>query len=343
MKGEDRSEQSPFWTPLSKGRLRCEVCPRHCQLSDQQIGFCGVRQGRPDKIALLSYGRTSGLAVDPIEKKPLYHFLPGSTVLSFGSAGCNLACRFCQNWNLVQAKELLHGGTVITAEQIVAYAKAQRCPSVAFTYNEPIISIEYVLDCARECHRASIRTVAVTNGYIAGKVRPIFFKEIDAANVDLKAFSADFYSRFCSGSLQAVLDTLTYLVNETDVWLEITNLLIPGENDHDQQLEKLTDWIAKQLGLNVPLHFSAFHPAFKMGDYPPTSLDRLERAREIAISKGLNYVYLGNVNSSNSSSTFCCKCRKPVIVRNGHAVLKKSLRADGCCEFCGAVQAGIFS
>lgn len=331
-----------FWTLLANGLLRCEVCPRQCQLSDQQAGFCSVRKRCGERIELISYGLTSNPSIDPVEKKPLYHFSPRARVLSFGSSGCNLACKFCQNSALVKSSSFLEGAVSLSPERVVSMAKEYNCLGVAFTYNEPAVAVEYVADCAKLCHQHGIKTVAVTNGYIQGDARSVFFHDIDAVNVDLKAFSDDFYQRLCSGSLQPVLETLRYLVHETSVWVEITNLVIPGENDQPQQISALSEWIVDELGAHIPLHFSAFFPSFKMKDKPPCSVEVLQSAREIALDKGLQYVYLGNVRHQYGATTFCPSCGKPLIERAGFEILSNSLSVDGCCCRCGFAIAGVW-
>ena len=285
-----------YWSPLDDGRVRCEVCPRRCRLKDGQRGLCFVRQAQNQTIVLTTYGRSSGFCIDPIEKKPLNHFLPGTPVLSFGTAGCNLVCRFCQNWSISSSRDADTLAEYASPETIARAAAATGCRSVALTYNDPVIFLEYAVDVAIACQTKSVKTVAVTAAEINPAPAREFFSVIDAANVDLKAFSDDFYRRFCSARLAPVLETLEYLAHETDVWLEITTLLIPGENDSDQELNRLSAWVAERLGPDVPLHFTAFSPSFKLQDHPPTPLETLRRARRIALENGCNHVYTGNVH-----------------------------------------------
>jgi pyruvate formate lyase activating enzyme len=331
------------WHPLEDGRLRCDVCPHHCALRDGQQGRCAVRGRSGDRMVLSVYGRTSGLCVDPIEKKPLHHFLPGSSVLSFGTVGCNLSCRFCQNWHLSASRDLSRLGEWTPPEAIAEAAHRQGCRSVAFTYNEPATALEFVSDVAEACHARGIATVAVTAGYLDDAARRDFFAHLDAANVDLKAFSDDFYRRVVGGSLAPVLDTLRYLVHDTKVWTEITTLLIPGLNDSDDELRGLTRWIASELGPDVPLHVSAFHPDHRLLDRPPTPRATLTRARHLAHEAGLNYVYTGNVRDPEGASTCCPTCGRAVIQRDGYRLLGLHVQENGTCGVCGSRISGVFT
>lgn len=330
-----------WWHLLPDGRVQCDLCPRYCKLKDGQRGFCFVRQRENDHMVLTTYGRSSGFCVDPIEKKPLNHFYPGTSVLSFGTAGCNLGCRFCQNWDISKAREFDRLADQAGPAEIARKARDLGCKSVAFTYNDPTIFAEYAIDVARECHRLGVKAVAVTAGYIAPEARREFYGHMDAANVDLKAFTEDFYHRLCFAELQPVLDTLIYLKRETNVWFEVTTLLIPGENDGDDELQRASDWFAEHLGPDVPWHFSAFHPDFKLMDHPATPPETLARARRIAMSKGLRYVFTGNVRDADGGSTWCPGCGRRIIERDWYVLGDYHLR-DGACEFCGARIAGHF-
>jgi len=292
-----------WWHALDDGRLQCDLCPRDCRLHEGQRGLCFVRRMEGGQMVLTTYGRSSGFCVDPIEKKPLNQFYPGTSVLSFGTAGCNLACKFCQNWDISKSREMDTLMDAATPEAIAAAAERLGCKSVAFTYNDPVIFAEYAMDAADACHAKGIQTVAVTAGYIHPEPRREFFSRIDAVNVDLKAFTEDFYFKLTGAHLQPVLDTLVYLAKDTNVWTEITTLLIPGRNDSDAELEAECKWIRDRLGPDVPLHFSAFHPDWKMRDVPPTPPETLTRAREIALRAGLRYVYTGNVHDETGGST----------------------------------------
>ena len=331
-----------FWHKLDDGRIQCDVCPRACKLHDGQQGLCFVRARRGDAMFLTTYGRSSGFCIDPIEKKPLNHYLPGTPILSFGTAGCNLACKFCQNWDISKSREMDTLADSASPEVIARAAKESGCRSVAFTYNDPVIFHEYAVDVAQACHAAGIRTVAVTAGYHCPGARAEFYQHMDAANVDLKAFTEDFYHKICGGHLQPVLDTLVYLKKETKVWFEITTLLIPGHNDSEKEVEELTQWVARELGPDVPLHFTAFHPDWKILDLPPTPPATLTRARKTGLKNGLRYVYTGNVHDTEGGTTFCHGCHKPLIVRDWHEILEWNLTADGRCKGCSTPCAGVF-
>jgi pyruvate formate lyase activating enzyme len=331
-----------WWHRLDDGRVQCDLCPRDCRLHEGQRGACFVRQREGDAIVLTTYGRSSGFCVDPIEKKPLNHFYPGSSVFSFGTAGCNLACKFCQNWDISKSREMDTLMDAASPRQIAEAAKHAGSRSVAFTYNDPVIFAEYAMDAADACHEAGIATVAVTAGYIGTEARREFFGKMDAANVDLKAFTDDFYVKLCGARLRPVLDTLVYLKHETDCWFELTTLLIPGKNDSPEEIEAMSRWIAKELGPDVPLHFTAFHPDYKMTDLARTPAATLTRSREIAQAEGLRYVYTGNVHDRTGGTTFCPGCAKPVIVRDWHEILDYRLTPKGCCEHCGARLPGRF-
>jgi pyruvate formate lyase activating enzyme len=301
-----------------------------------------VRARQQDQVVLTTYGRSSGFCVDPIEKKPLNHFLPGTPVLSFGTAGCNLSCRFCQNWDISKSKQIDTLADAASPEKIAATAAELSCRSVAFTYNDPVIFLEYAVDVAQACREIGIKSVAVTAGYISKEPRREFFANLDAANVDLKAFSEDFYHKTCSGQLAPVLDTLLYLKQETKVWFEITTLLIPGANDSEAEIHAASQWIAENLGPNVPWHFSAFHPDYKMLDRPRTPVHTLSRAREIARSYGLHYVYTGNVHDEAGGSSRCHACDALLIGRDWYILTHWHLTAEGRCESCGEACAGVF-
>ena len=324
------------------GHVVCGLCPRACRLREGQRGVCFVRACQAGQIALASYGRSTGFCIDPIEKKPLFHFLPGTSVLSFGTAGCNLTCKFCQNWETSRARDVERMSEAATPEAIAAAAVRSGCRSVAMTYNDPVVFFEYAIDVADACHRVGVRTVAVTAGYMMPLPRAEFYRRFDAANVDLKAFTQRFYRDLCGGDLHAVLDTLVYLRAQTGVWLEITTLLIPGENDSDAELDEMTRWLTANLGAEVPLHFSAFHPDFRLRDRPPTPLATLRRARTIALGNGLRHVYIGNVHDDEGSSTFCASCGQRLIGRAGYEITAWQMAETGTCKSCGATCVGRF-
>jgi pyruvate formate lyase activating enzyme len=331
-----------WWHRLEDGRLQCDLCPRDCRLHEGQRGACFVRKREGDRMVLTTYGRSSGFCVDPIEKKPLNQFYPGSSVLSFGTAGCNLACKFCQNWDISKSKDVDTLADGASPGQLARAAVELGCGSVAFTYNDPVVFAEYAMDVADACHEAGVKTVAVTAGYMHEKPRREFYAKMDAANVDLKAFTEEFYFRTCGAHLKDVLDTLVYLRHETGVWLEITTLLIPGMNDSEAEIDAECRWIAQELGPDVPLHFTAFHPDWKMTGVPATPAATLVRARNIGLAHGLRYVYTGNVHDSAGGSTYCPQCGSAAIRRDWYNILDYRLSEDGACRDCGAAIAGRF-
>lgn len=332
-----------YWHAIGEdGQIQCDLCPRYCKPRPGQRGLCYVRQNVAGEMQLMTYGRSSGFCVDPIEKKPLNHFYPGSSVLSFGTAGCNLTCSFCQNWSISKARDMDTLADSASPEAIAERAFKLGCRSVAFTYNDPVIFLEYALDVAAACHSLGIATVAVTAGYITEDARPEFFAGMDAANVDLKAFTERFYKSNCTAELEPVKETLIYLVHETEVWVEVTVLLIPGENDSDAELEALVTWFREALGPAVPLHFSAFHPDFRMRDKDRTPPATLTRARRIAKAAGLEHVYLGNVHDPGGSSSYCAGCGQVVIERDWYEL--GAYRLEGSdCRACGTPLPGRFS
>lgn len=334
-------KQAMWWEAADNEKLLCTLCPRYCTIGEGQAGFCYIRQNIGGKLYSLGYGKPTGFAIDPIEKKPLNHFLPGSEILSFGTAGCNLGCKFCQNWSISKARIDSLNSVDASPETVVALAKKYNVPSIAFTYNDPTIFGEYVIDISRITRDEGIKSVMVTAGYIDKKARKDIYKFIDAANVDLKAFSEKFYKNLTYSSLKNVLDTLLWLKHETNVWFEITTLLIPGENDSAEEIQKMCSWIVQNLGDTIPLHFTAFHPDFKMRDKSPTPFSTLSAARDIAIAEGIKYCYLGNVSDIESQSTYCTGCGSRLIERSWHTVKYLNLKSDRCIH-CGTKMHGIF-
>ena len=334
--------QTRYWHRLEDGRVQCDLCPRYCHLKDGQQGLCFVRANQGNQLVLTTYGLSSGFCIDPIEKKPLNHFLPGTPVLSFGTAGCNLNCKFCQNWDISKSREMKRMASRAGPQLIAQQAEEHNCRSVAFTYNDPVIFHEYAVDVAEACRESGIKSVAVSAGYICESPREEFFAVMDAANIDLKAFTDRFYHQLTGAHLQPVLDTLSYIHEETDVWLEITTLLIPGENDSDSELHEMCEWIMRKLGADVPLHFSAFHPDWKMRDIPATPAETLGRAREIAMKTGLHYVYTGNVHDKAGGSSYCQQCGHLLIERDWYELGVWGLNEKGGCESCGASLPGVF-
>jgi pyruvate formate lyase activating enzyme len=338
----ETAHPTTWWHRLEDGRIRCDVCPRGCALHEGQRGLCFVRRRQGGTIVLTTYGRSSGFCVDPIEKKPLAHFLPGTSVLSFGTAGCNLACRFCQNWDISKSREIDTLADEASPEGIAEAAKLLGCRSVAFTYNDPVIFLEYAIDVADACRARGIRAVAVTAGYVQPEPARELFAHMDAANIDLKGFTEGFYHDVCAGRLRPVLDTIEYVANETDVWLELTSLLIPDLNDGDDEIDAMTRWVVDRVGADVPMHFTAFHPDWKMNDLPPTPASTLTRAREIGLREGLQYVYTGNVHDTRGGTTLCPACGEDLVVRDWHRILRYHLTGDGRCLSCAAQIPGRF-
>lgn len=323
------------------GKIHCDICPRACVLKEGDRGFCFIRQNIDGQMYLTSYGRSTGFCIDPVEKKPLNHFLPGTSILSFGTAGCNLGCRFCQNWDISKSREIESLSERAYPEDIARAADRLNCRSVAFTYNDPVIWLEYAMDTARACRQIGVKTVAVTAGYITPEARPEFYSCMDAANVDLKAFTEKFYKQLTLAALEPVLDTLKWLKHESDVWFEITNLIIPEENDSSEELKAMCDWIVTNLGEEVPVHFTAFHPDFKLMHRPSTPPSTLIRAREIAINAGIKYAYTGNVNDVERQSTYCPNCSILLIERDWFQLGKYNIK-NGCCNKCGTKINGVF-
>jgi len=341
---DERAAAHPtrYWHRLEDGRIQCDVCPRACRLHEGQRGLCFVRARHGDAIVLTTYGRSSGFCVDPIEKKPLDHFLPGTSVLSFGTAGCNLACRFCQNWDISKSREIDTLADAASPQAIADAAVRLGCRSVAFTYNDPVIFMEYAIDVADACRERGIKAVAVTAGYVNPEPRAEFYRHMDAANVDLKGFTERFYAELSAGHLEPVKDTLRYLRHETGVWFEITNLVIPGWNDRDDETDAMTRWIVDELGPDVPVHFTAFHPDYRMLETPPTPPSTLSRAREIAMANGVRYAYTGNVFDREGQSTYCHACGALLIERSWYELGRWGLDEHGRCSVCGEPLAGVF-
>lgn len=333
--------EAKWWKTLENGKILCTLCPRFCTIGEGQYGFCYVRQNHKGKLVSIAYGKPTGFAIDPIEKKPLNHFLPGTTILSFGTAGCNLGCKFCQNWSISKAHLDDINSLNASPEDVVKLALKYKTPSIAFTYNEPTIFGEYVIDISILAHQYGIKTVMVTDGYITDEARRDIYKYIDGANVDLKAFTERFYHKLTFSHLEPVLDTLKWLKHETSVWFEITTLLIPGENDSEEEINAMCDWILENLGDDVPIHFTAFHPDFKLRDKPPTPPNTLRRARKIAFQKGLKFVYVGNVFDREGQTTYCPNCTSRLIERDWHSVLVNRIK-DGTCPSCGKIIPGVF-
>ena len=334
--------EARYWEPAGEGKVLCTLCPRECRIGEGQAGFCFIRQNQGGRLVTTGYGRTTGFAVDPIEKKPLNHFRPGSNVLSFGTAGCNLGCRFCQNWDISKARaDERMSEDDWTPARVVDLALRTDSPGLAFTYNDPIIWAEYAIDVAKEAHDRGLFTTFVTNGYVSKAAREEIFPHMDAANVDLKALTEVFYAKVTLSHLAPVLDTLAWLAKETACWVEVTNLVIPGLNDAEDETRRLSEWVLEHMGPDVPLHFTAFHPDYKMLDRPRTPARTLTRARELARAAGLRYVYTGNVHDRDGGATFCPSCGEKVIERDWFAIRAVRMEA-GRCAACGTRIAGHF-
>lgn len=331
-----------WWETKDSGKILCTLCPRYCTIGDGQAGFCYIRKNVGGQLYSLGYGHPTGFAIDPIEKKPLNHFLPGTRILSFGTAGCNLGCKFCQNWSMSKARLDELNALDVSPEGVVELAKQYNVPSIAYTYNDPTIFGEYVIDISKAAREEGIKSVMVTAGYIDRQARRDVYRYIDAANVDLKAFTEEFYHKVTSSHLNDVLDTLVWLKNDTDVWFEITTLLIPGENDSAEEIKRMCGWITENLGDSVPHHFTAFHPDFKMTDKHGTPSSTLEMARSIAIDSGIKYCYTGNVHDVNGQTTYCPNCNTPLIKRDWHSVMSYKLTREHACPKCSTRIAGVF-
>lgn len=334
--------EARWWEPTQNNKIKCTLCPRYCTIGEGQKGFCYIRENTGGKLFTTGYGSPTGFAIDPIEKKPLNHFLAGTGILSFGTAGCNLGCKFCQNWTISKSKlDELNSYSNITPEDVIKLAKENNVPSIAFTYNDPVIIGEYVIDISRLAKEEGIRTVMVTAGYIDKEARKDVFRYIDAANVDLKAFTEEFYFKLTSSHLNDVLDTLIWLKNETDVWFEITNLLIPGQNDSSEEIKRMCGWICENLGVEVPVHFTAFHPDFKMKDIPATPVKTVINARKTGLAEGLQYCYTGNIYDETGQNTYCSNCGEKVITRNRYSVSTEGLSGNKC-KRCNEPVSGVF-
>ncbi|MGH9325767.1 MAG: AmmeMemoRadiSam system radical SAM enzyme [Terriglobia bacterium] len=336
-----RLHEAAWWETLPNGRIHCYLCPRHCHIGEGQTGFCFIRKNIGGRLYNLGYAQPAALQIDPIEKKPLNHFMPGSRVFSMGTAGCNMGCFFCQNWDISKSKSDQIHSTHLDPDEVALAALEYRCPSVAFTYNEPTIWAEYVVDIAKAAHAAGLKTVMVTNGYITREALFDVYRHIDAANVDLKAFTENFYARTTLTHLEPVLETLRALRRETSVWFEMTNLMIPTLNDASEETKELCGWVLENLGDDVPLHFTAFHPDFKLRDKPSTPPETLHHARQVAMEMGLKFVYEGNVYSEGGN-TLCPGCRRTIVKRWWHKVSGVHISQEGHCEFCGTKIPGYF-
>lgn len=331
-------KEALFWKK-EKDKVRCELCPHNCLISKGKRGICKARENKNNKLYALTYGKPCALHVDPIEKKPLYHFLPGEDALSIGTAGCNLSCEHCQNYNISQASVENVPYQNVVPEKVVEIAVKNNYKLIAYTYTEPVIFYEYMLDIARLAKKKGIKNVIVSNGYVNEKPLLKLIKYIDAANIDFKSINEEFYKKICGAKLKPILNTLKIL-RKNNVWLELTNLVIPTLNDKEEDIDKLCKWIMKNLGKDVPLHFSAFYPTYKLTDLPRTSIEILNKARNITLKNGLKYVYIGNV-PSDAENTYCYHCKKLLIKRRGFGVTQNNIK-DNKCKFCGKKVVGVW-
>jgi len=320
--------------------VRCNLCPYRCILREGQVGQCGVRKNIGGKLYSLNYGKVVAFNIDPVEKKPLFHFLPGSYALSLASAGCNLHCKFCQNWEISQRTADEVPFQKLAPEDIVAFAKKHGCSSIAYTYSEPVVFYELMYNTAKLAKKEGVHNIMVTAGFINPEPLKELLKYMDAVKVDLKGFSKDFYKNVVFGDRDVILNNLK-IIKQSGVWLEIVNLVIPTLNDSSVEIKEMCQWIKDNLGTDVPLHFSRFYPMYKMKNLPPTPVETLEKAREIALSVGLKYVYIGNVPGHPAESTYCPKCGRLLIKRQGYKILENNV-IEGRCKFCREEIPGVF-
>lgn len=332
-------QEARWWKKQKNNTVQCFLCPRNCVIQDGKRGFCGVRQNKQGKLYSLVYAKATSIQIDPIEKKPLYHFLPGTAAFSIGTVGCNLVCQQCQNWQTSQAKPEEWRSYELTPEQVVQKAQQEHCKTIAYTYNEPTMFAEYAIDTAKLAKKKGIKNILITNGFTGEEARKDLCKHIDGVNVDLKAFNNEFYKKYAGAWIEPVLASLkTY--KKKKIWTEITNLIIPALNDDMKQIREMITWIKENLGGDVPLHFSAFYPSYKLQDLPPTSAATLIEARKQALDRGLNYAYIGNVVTTDEDNTYCPKCGELVIERMNYTVLTNKIKKGKCS--CGEKIPGIW-
>lgn len=330
------------WWENAGDKVRCYLCPRYCLIGDGKTGFCFIRKNEGGILYSIGYARPAAIHIDPVEKKPLFHFLPSTPILSLGTAGCNLGCLFCQNWDISKARIDQVNSVYVPPEKLVSLAIHYKCPSIAFTYNEPTIIGEYIIDTAKIAREYGIKIVMVSNGYISKEAFYDVYQYVDAANIDLKAITETFYQKITLSHLEPVKETLIRLKELGTVWFEITNLIIPTLNDSTEELKRLSEWVLKNLGDSIPLHFTAFHPDYKLNNLPNTPKDKLIEARNIALRMGIKYVYTGNVWYSEGSTTYCPSCREPLITRSWHDVTMIRLK-NGKCPNCGTAISGVWN
>lgn len=321
-------KEAKWYEKLKEKKVHCFLCPHNCTIAEGKRGICRARENQKGKLISLVYGEPCSTNIDPVEKKPMFHFMPGTYAYSIGTAGCNLKCLFCQNWEISQAKPEEVPSIILPPEEVIRGAVANDCQSIAYTYTEPTIFGEYVLDCAKLARKKGLKNIMVTNGYIQEKPLKEIYKYIDAANVDLKGFTEEYYKKICGATLEPVLETLKRL-KKMKVWTEITTLIVPGYNDNMKDLEAEFKWIKENLGKDSVLHLSRFFPCYKMQDVPITPEETIRKAKQLA-DKYLDYVYVGNIHIDNAEDTFCPNCKKDIVLRSGYSIIEKKLNKDKC-------------
>ncbi len=334
-------KEALFYKKLKNKIVQCELCPHFCTLKLGERGKCHVRENQNGKLISLIYSKPCSFALDPIEKKPLYHFFPGEMALSIATPGCNLRCKHCQNWEISQSPPEKIPSMNISPKKIIKEAKKKNVKIISYTYTEPTIFYEYMLDTAKLAKKSGIKNTLISNGFINPLPLKLLCKFIDGANIDLKSIKDDFYKKICSGRVEPILESLKILKKEK-VWLEITNLLIPTLNDSEGDIKELVEWIRKNLGIGVPLHFTAFYPCYELSNLPSTSLDTLRKARKIALDAGLKHIYTGNIPDHEGNITFCPKCKKPLIIRKGFSVVENKIKKSKC-PYCQEKIDGVWS
>lgn len=341
--GEDQRFIAParYWEKLDEKKIKCFLCPKHCIVANLERGYCGVRENINGEYKTLVYNRVCSIGVDPVEKKPFYHFLPRSRTFSFSTAGCNFECKYCQNWQISQFRPEQVRATYLPPREIIRLAKESYSASIAFTYGEPVVFFEFMYDTAVKAREAGLRSIVITNGFYEEKPLRDLCKVVNAIKVDFKGFSEDFYKNICAGELKPVLRALE-IIKEEKVWLELVVLIIPTKNDSPQEIEKMCEWTVEHLGVDVPVHFSRFYPQYKLKNLPDTPVKTLEQCYQIARQQGLNYVYIGNVPGHKLENTFCPKCGTLLIKRIGYYV-EPPLIKNGKCPKCSQIIAGIWT
>jgi len=325
--------KAKFYDKLANKKIKCKLCPRECNVGDKERGYCGVRENRGGVYYSLVHSRVCAAHIDPIEKKPLFHYLPGTVAFSIATAGCNVNCKFCQNWDISQSRPEQIPAEYVPPQRIAAIARQNNCPTIAYTYSEPVVFSEFLMDTADAGHEAGVRSIVVSNGYIQQDALKQAYSKMDAVKIDLKSFTESYYAKVVTGQLKPVLDTLVTL-RKMGKWIEIVYLVVPTLNDSDAEFRGLAQWVNSNLGPDVPLHFTQFHPEYLLKNLPITPVPTLERAKEIADAEGLHYVYIGNLPGHPAQNTYCPQCRKMLVERVGFTASSLLIRKDGTCPFC---------